>query len=132
MIVRQAGGVVLLGDQVVLRLTRKGEYLFPKGHVDPGETPEQTVVREVAEETGLEAAILARLGETSFSYLGDEYQVTFFLMRATKQLPEWTDHLGKDVVVVPVERVGGLLSFESYREIWDEAQRVLRSEPGGA
>ena len=53
MTVRQAGGVVLLGDQVVLRRTARGEYLFPKGHLEEGETEEETALREVAEETGL-------------------------------------------------------------------------------
>ncbi len=132
MVVRQAGGVVLLGDQVVLRLTPKGEYLFPKGHIDPGETLEETALREVDEETGLRAEIVARLGEVFFSYQGEEYQVTFFLMRATERLPEWEDHLGKDVVVMARERVAAHLSFESYRQIWAEAERLLQSGPSGS
>ncbi len=125
MIVRQAGGVVLLGDQVVLRLTRKGEHLFPKGHLDPGETPEQTAIREVAEETGLEARIVASLAQVQFTYRGDEYQVDFFLMRATRQLPDWQDHLNQDTVVVPRPQVRDLLSFDNYKQLWAKAQRLL-------
>lgn len=114
-----------MGDQVVLRLTPEGEYLFPKGHLEPDETLEGTAVREVAEETGLEAEIVARLGEVSFTYRGEEYQVTFFLMRATRQLPGWQDHLGRDVVVVPRQQVPVLLGFESYRRIWAQAEELL-------
>jgi bis(5'-nucleosidyl)-tetraphosphatase len=31
----------------------KGHWAFPKGHADPGETPPQTALRELAEETGV-------------------------------------------------------------------------------
>ncbi len=125
MIVRQAGGVVMMGDQVVLRRTARDEYLFPKGHIDPGETEEQTARREVAEETGVDAEIVAPLGEIAFSYQGDEYRVAMFLMRVTRQLPDWPQHLQSDTVVVPRQQVAGLLSFESYRRLWAKAQALL-------
>ena len=125
MAVRQAGGVVVIGGDVVLRVTPKGEYLFPKGHIEADETPEETARREVAEETGLNAEIVSRLGNVCFSYQGEDYEVTFFLMKAIERLPDWGDHIGKDVVVVPAERVSGLLSFENYRQIWDKAREVL-------
>ncbi len=125
MIVKQAGGVVLMGDQVVLRRTPKGEYLFPKGHMEPGETEEETACREVAEETGVEAEIVAPLGEVSFSYQGDEYRVAMFLMRVTRWLPDWTEHLERDTVVAPRDRVAALLSFESYRQLWARAEQMM-------
>lgn len=125
MIVKQAGGVVLMGHQVVLRRTARGEYLFPKGHIDPGETEEETARREVAEETGVEAEIVVPLGEIGFSYQGDDYRVAMFLMRVTRWLPDWPEHLARDTVVVPREQVAGLLSFESYRQLWAEAEKLL-------
>lgn len=125
MIVKQAGGVVLMGHQVVLRRTARGEYLFPKGHIDPGETEEETARREVAEETGVEAEIVVPLGEIGFSYQGDDYRVAMFLMRVTRWLPDWPEHLARDTVVVPREQVAGLLSFGSYRQLWAEAEKLL-------
>lgn len=122
----QAGAVVLLGDRVVLRRTAKGEYLFPKGHLEPGETLEEAALREVAEETGLEAETVGLLGDISFSYRGKDHRVTVFLARAVRQLPEWQHHLGRDVVVVPPEQVSQLLSFEEYRQIWSKAMQRLR------
>jgi 8-oxo-dGTP pyrophosphatase MutT (NUDIX family) len=47
-LVRDARGRVLL-----VRRADDGRWAMPGGWVDPGETPEQSVVREVAEETGL-------------------------------------------------------------------------------
>src|SRR5579859_7885346 len=39
---------------------------LPKGIIDPGETPEQTAVREVREETGLTAEVLTKLGDSKY------------------------------------------------------------------
>lgn len=129
MAIRQAGAVVVMGNQVALRLTPRGEYLFPKGHLEPGETLEETAIRELAEETGLEAGIVETLGDVTFTYQGEEYLVTFFLTKVIRQLPEWEDHHGKDVVVVPREQVANLLSFEDYRKIWAIAEQLLQRRP---
>lgn len=40
-----------------------GYWALPGGRMDPGETIEQTVVREVKEETGLEGKIVSVVGE---------------------------------------------------------------------
>lgn len=130
-LVRQSGGVVLLGGQVALRRTAMGEYLFPKGHIEPGEGLEQTALREVAEELGLEAEILAPLAEVEYRYQGDDYRVLFYLMRTVKPLPEWEDHLREDAILVSRDQVAGLLSFESYRSLWKKAEEWLRAHPSG-
>jgi mutator protein MutT len=41
----------------------KGFWALPGGRVDPGETVEQTVVREVKEETGLTVEIVSKVGD---------------------------------------------------------------------
>jgi hypothetical protein len=57
-----AGGLVVADDGVtgpraalIGRTDRRGRLLWslPKGHIEAGETPEDTAVREVAEETGI-------------------------------------------------------------------------------
>jgi 8-oxo-dGTP pyrophosphatase MutT (NUDIX family) len=59
-----AGGVVFrrMGDRIEILMIqdRLGRWTIPKGHVEEGESLEQTAVREVAEETGLKHL---RLGE---------------------------------------------------------------------
>jgi 8-oxo-dGTP pyrophosphatase MutT (NUDIX family) len=59
-----AGGVVFrrtdVGLQILMIQDRLGRWTIPKGHVEEGESLEQTAVREVAEETGLTHL---RLGE---------------------------------------------------------------------
>lgn len=41
---------------------------LPKGHIDPGETPAQTAVREVREETGLLGKPIEKLGDVKYVY----------------------------------------------------------------
>ena len=54
------------GIRYVLIEQRSGMYGFPKGHVEAGETEEQTALREIREETGLHPLIIPgfRDGET--------------------------------------------------------------------
>ena len=48
-----SGGVVFNEFNEVLFIYRRGFWDLPKGKIDPGETKEQTAVREVEEETGI-------------------------------------------------------------------------------
>jgi len=56
------GGVVLDGRKVLLvqvkNMKGKKIWTFPKGHIEPGETPRQAALREVEEETGYKASIV--------------------------------------------------------------------------
>ena len=63
-------------------------WTFPKGGPQPGETPEQTALREVLEETGYDAEIVCALpGE----FVGDTTATWFYLMRPKQQIqsPGW-------------------------------------------
>lgn len=63
-----------------------GYWALPGGRVDPGETVEQTIVREVKEETGLDITIIRKVGEyheqgvqAGFAY---DYYPACFLVKA--------------------------------------------------
>jgi 8-oxo-dGTP diphosphatase len=70
-VVRAAGGVVVrdgpAGPEVlVVHRPRYDDWSFPKGKRDPGETDEETALREVLEETGLACSLVAPLGEVRY------------------------------------------------------------------
>lgn len=50
---RTAGGIVLGDHGTIAMVRRKDAWLFPKGHVDEGETDEEAARREIAEEIGV-------------------------------------------------------------------------------
>lgn len=73
------GAVVLRGDTLLLILHHRG-WGLPKGHQQPGETPEACAAREVWEETGIRVRIDSRFrGVTRSQRKGDRRSVVFFL-----------------------------------------------------
>lgn len=129
----QAGGIIVWRDRVVLRRTHLGEWVFPKGWIDPGETPEETAVREVREETGIRAQIVNPAGNASYEADGEVREVAYYLMRVTDS-PEWAEHAGIDAASFPADEVGRVLTFDNIRELWDriagEVRRLIRNRRG--
>jgi 8-oxo-dGTP pyrophosphatase MutT (NUDIX family) len=86
-----AGGVVVHeGRVLVIVPTRRAAdgslvLALPKGHLDGEETAEQAAVREVREETGVQAELVEDLGDVRYWYVRDGQRVAksvrFFLFR---------------------------------------------------
>lgn len=82
------GAVIAVRDgvpHVALIATRnKSRWGLPKGAVDSGETPEAAALREVKEETGLEAKIVRLLDTIEYFFRAGDVlihkTVTFYLM----------------------------------------------------
>ena len=131
----QAGGIVVWRDRVVLRRTALGEWVFPKGWIDPGETAEQAAVREVREETGLRADIVQLAGTAPYVADGETRNVVYYLMRVTDS-PEWADHAGMDSASMPYEEVAEMLTFDNNRQLWSQVypdvHRLIRTRRGWA
>lgn len=66
--VEAAGGAVFAPDGRLLTMKRRGRLDLPKGHVEEGETYEQCALREVREETGVEAHIVGHICDTLHAY----------------------------------------------------------------
>jgi 8-oxo-dGTP pyrophosphatase MutT (NUDIX family) len=132
-----AGGVVYRrsdeGVEVVLaaRRTRRGDLAWglPKGLVEPDETPEQTAVREVQEETGLEAEVEASLGEIRYFYVWEGVRIRkavhFFLMRATGGDVSRHDDEMEDVRWFPLSVTLRRAAYKGEREVLQRAAERL-------
>ncbi len=78
-------GVIIIKDNKVLLGIRKnahgqGEWCFPGGHLEMGETPEQCAVRETREETGLEIKNLRRGPYTNDIFSKENHFITLFII----------------------------------------------------
>ena len=117
--VLQAGGIVVRqdGDRLSVLLVRSKKdpaiWIFPKGHIDPGETAEVTALRETQEESGVEADLIAAIGEPLEFQSGHELvSVQYFLLRPTAEGPSPE---GRDKQWLGVDEALAALSFESAR-----------------
>jgi 8-oxo-dGTP pyrophosphatase MutT (NUDIX family) len=90
------------------------EWILPKGHIDPGETPEEAARREVLEETGVEARVISTLGTERFTYEGREVRVRHFAMRATGTGTAIEDRETRWCLLAEAET---MLGFESARDM---------------
>ena len=132
-----AGGVVYrtgdAGNEICLaaRRTRRGELAWglPKGNVEPEETPEAAAVREVLEETGLDAEIEHDLGTIRYFYVWEgvrvHKQVRFFLMRGTGGDVADHDEEMEDVRWFPLGRVVRRAAYRGEREVLERALELL-------
>jgi len=55
-----------------------GYWALPGGRMDPGETIEQTIVREVKEETGLDVEIVSKIGEYVEMGVKDDVEYEYY------------------------------------------------------
>ena len=81
-----AGAVVFRKrhDQVFYLVVSSSDglnWVLPKGHIDPGETPEIAALRELEEEAGIVGQIVAPLSTRDFIKNGKEATAKFFLVR---------------------------------------------------
>ncbi len=132
-----AGGVVYRrrrgGFQVALaaRRTRRGDLVWglPKGEIEPGETPEEAALREVREETGLEARIEQALGDIRYFYVWEGVRIRkavhFFLMRATGGHVSLHDEEMEDVRWFPLAEAVQTAGYRGERQVLERAAERL-------
>ena len=132
-----AGGVVVRGDEVaVIVPTRRAAdgrkvLALPKGHVDPGETPEQAAQREVREEAGIDATLVTQLGEVRYWYQRDGRRipklVSFFLFDFAGGDVADHDHEVEVARWIPLEDALRDLTYKGEREMVERAVGFRRS-----
>ena len=116
--------------EVLLIRPRPDRWQLPKGHVEPGEAAAAAALREVREETGVSARIVAPLPVVRYGYdvgrqLRIEKRVDYYLM-------EYVDGSERDADPrevlqarwMPWEEALALLSFANEREVAAAARRA--------
>lgn len=134
-----AGGLVF-DDQgrvaIIARHSRSGhlEWCLPKGHIEKGETPQQTAVREVHEETGILGEVVDSIATIDYWFTGSTQRVHKLVHHyALRQIGgELTvegdpDHEAEEAIWVKFEDLDDVLSYPNERKIaWMYARKMNR------
>jgi 8-oxo-dGTP pyrophosphatase MutT (NUDIX family) len=152
-----SGGIVFKkNDGKVLWLVRKTApsllypktyWMLPKGRVDdtPDDKPgpmargevradekslQSAAIREVEEETGVEANIIKKIGTIKYSFTdpvrGKIFKfVTYYLMEWNRDLPQGFDSETSEVAWQPFDKAYKILSFSNEKEALKEGEELL-------
>jgi 8-oxo-dGTP pyrophosphatase MutT (NUDIX family) len=136
-----AGGVVVRvvrGRPMLAAIRPQGKpdgvWALPKGNIDPGESPADTAIREVREETGVEARLVEKLGDVRYVYTRRGGArifkvVSFFLLRATRgRIGDIDESMQVEVAEarwLPLDEAPRLLSYGGEREMAAKARDRL-------
>ncbi|MCU0959245.1 MAG: NUDIX hydrolase [Pirellulaceae bacterium] len=111
--------------------TGKRRWSFPKGVIDPGETPAETALKEAAEEAGLAGEICGKpLGKYQYSKWGQSLKVLVMLMKVKQTASRWDEGGLRDRQWVKPQEAVQLIDRPRLRRLVQLA--IKRLETGAA
>lgn len=136
-VIQAAGGLVF-------RVTAKGklkiliahrprydDWGLPKGKADKGETPEETAVREVLEETGFHCRVVAPIGVTRYRVSNGIKQVEWFAMRPLPDSPGFSKNEEVDEIRwLTRKQARSLCDYENDRALIRDSALKRLSQTG--
>jgi 8-oxo-dGTP diphosphatase len=129
--VRAAGGIPWRqeGDELevlVIHRPRYGDWTFPKGKLDPGETWEQAAVREVWEETAIVAVLDVEIAGTEYrDRHGCRKQVRYWSMPVAADAGFEANDEVSERRWVPVADAARTLTYDHDRVVLDSLVQLL-------
>src|SRR5581483_1340510 len=132
-VVRAADGSPEVALIRVRNLKGKDVWALPKGGAEPGETGEAAALREVREETGLEAEIVEPLDSVTYWFLWPPEQVRYkktvhlYLMRATGGDTGDHDDEVEEVRFVQLDDAARMATYRTDKQILKRAADAARA-----
>jgi 8-oxo-dGTP pyrophosphatase MutT (NUDIX family) len=134
---RSAGGLVLMrerGDYSGLLIGRSTPRIWslPKGHLEPNETIENAALREVQEETGIEATIIVKLSDIRYWFYANKMKhskiVHFFLMRYVSGTPTPQEGEVDETLWARLDELPEMLTHVNERRLIEIAQNIVKEK----
>ena len=129
------GAVVFRNDNsdkkyLLIRNKRSAHWGFPKGHIEPGENHEQTAIREVLEETGINIKILPGFKKCS------EYTIQGRIEKSVSIFLAETDDVEYTIQAEEIEECGWFsysdaiktLNYDNDKRILEQARQYLLTD----
>lgn len=138
--IEAAGGLIQNAKNEVLLIYRRGSWDLPKGHVEEGESLEETAVREVQEETGLqELSVIKKITFEGYLNVGTYHSYPYDGQQAMK-ISHWfkmnytgsdqpTPQVEEDIEKVKWVKVKDLPQY--FENMYGSIQDVLTEELKG-
>ncbi len=134
-----AGGVVLWKHDndifvCIVKRRNKGVWILPRGRIEKNEDMEETVIREIKEETGIEAKIIKKIGVINYSFYSTKDKITydkvvhFYLLKLDKQEDFVPNQEIEEKRWVPLNQVKEILSYEAEKKIIDKVIEYFKNK----
>jgi 8-oxo-dGTP diphosphatase len=135
---RTATAIIPFPNDKILLIKRStppfiGYWALPGGRVDPGETVEQTIVREVKEETGLDVEVVRKIGDyhekgIQGGYEYNYYPACFLVNCIGGELKKQESEIA-EIKFFPLGNLPEILAFEHMQMVKDYvAQQAKRQK----
>ena len=134
---RSAGGLVLRRERgmysgLLIGRSTPRIWSLPKGHIEPNESIEMAALREVQEETGIEATIIVKLSDIRYWFYANKMKhskiVHFFLMRYVNGTPQPQEGEVDEVSWVKLDEMPEMLTHVNERRLIEIAQMIVKEK----
>ena len=129
---KSCGGIIFYKTRqnvkILLVKNNNGRYWsFPKGHIEDGETEQETAIREIKEETGLDVTLVNSFREISaYRPFGKiRKRVVFFLARAFTDNVKIQEEEIDSYIWVDLQQARKLCSYDNDLRIIDKAETTI-------
>jgi len=132
---KRAGGIVFKKDSgqpqflLVTSNSNKNKWIIPAGHVEAGETNEETALREVAEEAGVKAIIIHDLGSFQYNWYRENKKILIdthiFLMKYIETIHHNPE--GRQVKYFSLDEILNMNIWEESRAFIEKAYQYMDS-----
>ena len=102
-----------------------GDRVFPKGHLEPGESRPEAALREAREEAGLLGRIVGEAGTLQFRSGVEDVEVVYFVV---EHLADVEPDEGRETHWLAYREARGLLTHEDARKLLDDAAAMVERD----
>lgn len=132
-----SGGIIYrkVGKKIEVALIVRGEgkiFCLPKGKIEKPETPQETALREVEEETGLKGKIDREIGKINYWFYSKEEKarifktVYFYLIKYESGETSRHDFEVEEVMWLSIDEALKIMTYPTERKMMQKAKQLLK------